>query len=734
MKIIKDKLKKWYVLYTLIAFVVVFAVGLVNIWYCSVFEAQTDNINEYVRENVVETIKEFYNRIYALSINMSEQNLISDISEYSNEREFYSSKKVLSIVSQLDSYKKTFTDIDLIYLYMAKADMVISAGGVYNSRDFYDIYCSNKVSDYDKWYARISSLENEELFDCDEYIQYNIMLNRIYPVISGDVSCGVIFKKDSIFPNIPWIEWVNKCNIYIYDINNRLSIYDESIDVNELGNRPDFSNLNALSGKYDVITCSIGSQYTAAIVFEKNLDIKTVKKMQVVSLAAIIFNIIIGIIILCYLYVTKVRPLQILANLLNVDIDRISYKFLEEPIRGLIDENNNLSARLCDKNNSVCNLILGKLLIGEISKEYLDILASYRIVFDKKSFVIVIFNLYKEDDISEEGNEHIIDGIINFTHEVLNDENTNAYLTQMQSRIVCICNTDDESENCVRIIAQKVAYITNMLNDKYDFVATVAISEQNDGVEGISHGYLQGLAVINKSELFDHNKVVLYSDVKRISLDNKVSVDESEIVNAVKVGNVDEACAIVDKMLSGIDRSNAQLYCRTSVGVIYTLIKTADMVFGKDASLYELTAALRNYSNIDRVKEICIKSVKEQSEYMRERLNNKNESFVEYIKKYIEDNYSNPDISNESLSELVHYSTIHINNLFKKSYNTTPMVYLTNYRLAMAKKFIVDGMKIADVAEKVGYKSIRTFNRAFQNNFDMSPVEYKRYAINNNID
>lgn len=732
MKNISTKLKKWYTIYIIIALMIIYIVGMVNLWYCSVFEKQTDNVNEYVRDNVAGKMEEFYNQLYALSTNISRQSIIADVSRYSDEREFYTSPKVMNIVSQLDNYKSIFGNIDLIYVYMAKSDMVISAGGVYDSRDFYDIYCADKISNYNKWRERIASDENEELFDCDESIQYNIMLNQVYVGIPEKVSCGILFNKDSIFPQTPWVEWVNRCNIYIYDINGRLSIYDERIDIQNLSKPMLLSNLSAVSGKYQIITRSIGSQYTAAIVFEKNLDIKTVKRVQMVSLLAVIFNIIIGIIVLCYLYVTKIRPLQMLARLLNIDIETINYKFLEKPIRELIGVNKELSRRLNDKNNSVSNLIFSKLLVGEIAEEYLEILAGYQIIFDKHNFVIVVFNIYKDNDISADEDERITADITNFTKEMLSDECTNVYLTRVQNRLVCICNTDDDSEGCVRIIAQKFAYITNMLDDKYNFVATVAVSERNEGIEGSSRGYLQALEVIGKSELFDYNKVVLYSNVKRIVGGNEVVIDESELVEAIKYGNADEACAVIEKMFSYIDRNNSQLYCRISVGVVYTLMKTANMVWRKPVPMYELSAALRDYSNIDRVKEICVKAAKEQCEYMSKSSNVKDKGFVEYIKNYIEENYFDSSISNETLSELVHYSTIHINNLYKKSYGITPMAYLTKYRLDMAKKFIADGMRITDVSEKVGYASIRTFNRAFQNGVNMTPVEYKNHVLNDN--
>ena len=151
MKNISTKLKKWYTIYIIITLMIILIVGMVNLWYCSVFEKQTDNVNEYVRDNVAGKMEEFYNQLYALSTNISRQSIIADVSRYSDEREFYTSPKVMSIVSQLDNYKSIFGNIDLIYVYMAKSDMVISAGGVYDSRDFYDIYCAEKISKYDKW-------------------------------------------------------------------------------------------------------------------------------------------------------------------------------------------------------------------------------------------------------------------------------------------------------------------------------------------------------------------------------------------------------------------------------------------------------------------------------------------------------------------------------------------------------------------------------------------------------
>jgi len=64
-------------------------------------------------------------------------------------------------------------------------------------------------------------------------------------------------------------------------------------------------------------------------------------------------------------------------------------------------------------------------------------------------------------------------------------------------------------------------------------------------------------------------------------------------------------------------------------------------------------------------------------------------------------------------------------NFFKHHLGDTPLDYLTNWRLTLAKKLITQGIPLKLLPEKVGYSSNIAFTRAFQKKFNVTPSKYK---------
>ena len=80
-----------------------------------------------------------------------------------------------------------------------------------------------------------------------------------------------------------------------------------------------------------------------------------------------------------------------------------------------------------------------------------------------------------------------------------------------------------------------------------------------------------------------------------------------------------------------------------------------------------------------------------------------------FIDKNFGSNINLKDISGEAF-----FSKFHFIRLFKKNYGRTPYQYLTEVRIANAKKFLKSGMPVTDVCVSVGFDSITSFTRLFK--------------------
>lgn len=59
------------------------------------------------------------------------------------------------------------------------------------------------------------------------------------------------------------------------------------------------------------------------------------------------------------------------------------------------------------------------------------------------------------------------------------------------------------------------------------------------------------------------------------------------------------------------------------------------------------------------------------------------------------------------------------------------MSYYSKRRFEKAKERIAKGLSITNVSEKMGYKSIHAFSRAFKNYVGMTPTDYRKWVEEN---
>lgn len=103
------------------------------------------------------------------------------------------------------------------------------------------------------------------------------------------------------------------------------------------------------------------------------------------------------------------------------------------------------------------------------------------------------------------------------------------------------------------------------------------------------------------------------------------------------------------------------------------------------------------------------------------------ENNISYVLRYIIEHYAE-DISLETLSKVMHMSTVQLGKIFKKTYKMTPMQYLTNERIFHAKQLLREtNDSVTEISLKVGYNSPAYFTAVFRKSVGQTPSEYKRF-------
>ena len=99
----------------------------------------------------------------------------------------------------------------------------------------------------------------------------------------------------------------------------------------------------------------------------------------------------------------------------------------------------------------------------------------------------------------------------------------------------------------------------------------------------------------------------------------------------------------------------------------------------------------------------------------------------EKIPRYVEDNYQDPSLTNEMISESLNYHPYYVNRVFKREMGESLRSYIINYRIRAAKELLSSSdLSISEVAYRSGFSSSSYFVKMFREHVGVTPREYKR--------
>ncbi len=108
---------------------------------------------------------------------------------------------------------------------------------------------------------------------------------------------------------------------------------------------------------------------------------------------------------------------------------------------------------------------------------------------------------------------------------------------------------------------------------------------------------------------------------------------------------------------------------------------------------------------------------------------------VSELLRYCSHHYTDPDISIGSAAKALNISESYVSYIFNRRLSIQFRTYINSLRLADAMHLLKHHhYSITDIAGRVGFNTLRTFNRAFFKETGMTPKEYRAISHQNNLE
>ncbi|WP_339264924.1 response regulator [Paenibacillus sp. FSL R5-0470] len=106
------------------------------------------------------------------------------------------------------------------------------------------------------------------------------------------------------------------------------------------------------------------------------------------------------------------------------------------------------------------------------------------------------------------------------------------------------------------------------------------------------------------------------------------------------------------------------------------------------------------------------------------------EKAIDIALQYVKEHYYE-DLTLEKIASVVFLNPVYFSQLFKQKTGQGYKEYVTSLRLEQAKLLLVNSkLKVAEIAERIGYQDMRHFTQMFRKRFLVTPTEY-RQQLNN---
>lgn len=233
----------------------------------------------------------------------------------------------------------------------------------------------------------------------------------------------------------------------------------------------------------------------------------------------------------------------------------------------------------------------------------------------------------------------------------------------------------------------------------------------------------------NYRTLKELEKVVEYSEVDSSASSYYYPLQkENTIIIHLTSGIVEKAYEVVDDLIDFNIESR-----KVTINAVKQLFSDIDRTMQRVAEDLDICSETSlgiseefNFSNIDEMKLRLKNKFDALCKIIVEKREKNSDEFDKSILEYIDQSYTDSNLSLSTLSELFNLSESHLSRSFKEKFGVNYLDYVNKKRVEYALDILKNSdSDINEIAQKAGFNNDVTFRRLFKKYYGTSPLKYK---------
>ena len=651
---------------------------------------------------------------------------------------------------------------DPYFLYFPATDAMVSNAYYGQSQRYYELRLEPFGISYEEWmgilaqdYATTQVFKPEQSDDTNYLILVRPL--NINSTKGNKVNAVMLVDLDEL---IQVSDWLNKDTLCIVDRNHNKIISNAELPdpviqavldrIAAVGSRKIITAEHmVVDGHYIAIISSDYENWDLAVIMQERTFASRILDVQKLILVVVLVYLVLTALVISNTAVKRYGKLRRVVNVLAKEnhtppeLMTDAYAYIDSNVQKLVQANVENADLIARQQDAIARELFHSIMTStnasaDVDLEHLE-KAGFPVRPDQ-TYYLLAYRLDERNWANEPNPEKTREMewfiLKNVTEETLSDKELHDLCFREGETQIYIVWSDAQGTQTLGNIEWAWRYCQTFLAQHFDFAYTVAISEEHSGVDGVNKAYREIRQVYHYQRKQKDPATVHYSQLNLLPGETMVQYPgeaDNRLTLAVRSGDEASACAEIHKVME----RNAQNYLSPAAmqflasKMMASIVRGAEEMAG-DAAIVESqnqvmeAAGREEQEQIERslcnlAKVVCEKLGKRNRQVQEDE---KGQLYIK-IKDYIDENYPDPGLSVNSVSEYFGKQPSFVSRYFKEMSGTNLTQYIHKIRLQYVKEKLLRGDRLEDIALSCGFGSQRSFLRIFKQYEGVTPSQYK---------
>lgn len=289
---------------------------------------------------------------------------------------------------------------------------------------------------------------------------------------------------------------------------------------------------------------------------------------------------------------------------------------------------------------------------------------------------------------------------------------------------------ENEGEHMFHIIVDEIMGLLQM----EELLLYAGVGRSYKSVYDVHYSYVEANKAVIESYDYGNNNVVFYQEAESIvyEYDIQLNIHKQRITVHMESGQYWKVNKEIEDLFEKIKHNRKMSLSQLRATIIDLMLclykSTNDDILHEHflGQMQTLIDELVSATNILKMEKLAKKNILQLCMCLMEKEEQNTGNSVNLALKYMQKNFSKPDLTLKEVAEEVHISANYLSSMFKEREGDSYINCLNNFRMEEAKKLLVDqDVKMYEIAFRTGFNSSQYFSNCFKKYTGVTPREYR---------